>query len=116
MDNTLPGDTTAGQNAAEGIRRKRYSQEGMSTLNDLSLLVLLILVAQSCVAWIFVKPHCGDVPYNRDTHICCESRIRERPKYWDKVLCCADQIYNPAAHLCYYKTMWEGRVVAREFR
>ena len=26
MDNTLPGDTTAGQNAAEGIRRKSYSE------------------------------------------------------------------------------------------
>ena len=25
MDNMLPGDTTAGQNATEGIRRKSYS-------------------------------------------------------------------------------------------
>ena len=29
MDNTLSDDTIAGQNAAEGIRRKRYSQEGV---------------------------------------------------------------------------------------
>ena len=26
MDNMLPGDTTAGRNAAEGIRRKSYSE------------------------------------------------------------------------------------------
>ena len=26
MDNMLPGDTTAGQNVTEGIRRKSYSE------------------------------------------------------------------------------------------
>ena len=26
MDNLLPGDTTAGQNATEGIQRKSYSE------------------------------------------------------------------------------------------
>ena len=26
MDNTLPGDMTAGQNSTEGIRRKSYSE------------------------------------------------------------------------------------------
>ncbi|KAI0233860.1 hypothetical protein LSAT2_015930 [Lamellibrachia satsuma] len=75
------------------------------------LLVLLVVVAIPCGAWLYAKRMCGGDSYKGDTHVCCAGKLYEWLEERNSTRCCKEQIYNVATHICCRRGTMRVRII-----
>ncbi|KAI0233859.1 hypothetical protein LSAT2_015929 [Lamellibrachia satsuma] len=78
------------------------------------LLVLLVVVALPCGAWLFGERKCSGKLYNENTHVCCDGKLNELPEEREFLSCCHHEMFYVSTHHCCRNSGGEVRLVPVE--